>query len=236
MKLENICENSCSSNGECDQVLGCRCDPGFIEHDCSIQIKCFKDCNHNGVCHNNGRCGCYPGWVGNLCEMKIPCKNNCTSEINGHCQHDKECKCNKGYSGEDCSITKANKNKFQSLLQMNEIDERIKQTKCKNNCSGNGECNNYTKICNCKDQYIGDDCSIDIFKSINLNKFKMEFIEQSNYLISNSNIDINHTNVTSVSQSNNNKLKNTNTYSNLDKLDNINMTNSMNRSKNKIIN
>ena len=30
---------------------------------------------------------------------------------------------------------------------------------CLNNCSGNGECNQETGICNCGESYSGSDCS-----------------------------------------------------------------------------
>ena len=176
MKLEELCPNSCSNNGKCQKIYGCQCNPGFIEYDCSVQIKCKKDCSNNGLCHNDGRCGCYPGWAGILCDMVIPCKNNCTSSINGVCQSNRKCKCNKGYSGCDCSIYKniTKEDEFQSLI---EITEKQINTNCKNNCSNNGSCNEKTKICACYDEFIGEDCSINIFKSINLKVFKQEFLD-----------------------------------------------------------
>jgi len=188
MKLEEMCQNSCSNNGECDKVIGCKCEEGFIEHDCSIKIKCYKDCNNNGICHNNGRCGCYPGWTGSLCEMKIPCRNNCTSTVNGVCQKDKTCKCNKGYSGRDCGDNDKvrKKDEYESLLQVGDKVDKIK-TNCKNNCSGNGICNEKTKNCSCKDEFIGDDCSINLFKSMNINleSFKKEYIKRDKKVIAN---------------------------------------------------
>ena len=40
-----LCPNDCSGNGECDLYLGiCNCNDGFLENDCSIDIKTAKLC------------------------------------------------------------------------------------------------------------------------------------------------------------------------------------------------
>ena len=52
---------------------------------------------------------------------------------------------------------------FFSNILKNETDEIFffssSDIFCLNNCSGNGECNQETGICNCGESYSGSDCS-----------------------------------------------------------------------------
>jgi len=176
MNINDICPNKCSTRGDCKELIGCLCNPGFTGHDCSRQIKCKEDCNNNGICHNNAKCGCYPGWSGIVCNTMIGCPRNCTDSANGICQQDSTCKCKPGFEGLDCSdfTTIGNdavvKDPFKLLTSIkgNEIKQDLvksnftesKLISCQNNCSNHGTCNNMTGICICEVLYSGQDCSI----------------------------------------------------------------------------
>ena len=67
------------------------------------------------------------------------------------------CNCDNRYFGEQCEC-----NFFLKYLK-NETGEisifSSSDIFCLNNCSGNGECNQETGICNCGESYSGSDCS-----------------------------------------------------------------------------
>ena len=161
--IKDICPYNCSEKGNCDNIIGCKCNPEYILHDCSMKMKCKSDCSKNGMCHSSGRCNCYPGWSGNICESIIQCPANCTSTENGICQTDTICKCNDGFTGKDCSeLTILGKeelfseNPFKALteLQAEEIEKETteilsEQIICKNDCNRHGLCDKFNKICIC---------------------------------------------------------------------------------------
>ena len=103
MNVNDWCPNKCNSKGICKKELGCACNIGFTEHDCSMRTKCKKDCSGNGFCNNNAKCGCYLGFTGPSCEVNLNCPKNCTSIDNGQCTQNGTCVCKDGFGGTDCS-------------------------------------------------------------------------------------------------------------------------------------
>lgn len=171
LKINDMCPNSCSGNGQCRSKFGCECKNDFIQHDCSLKIKCKDDCNKNGICKSNAKCDCFPGWKDLTCGIVVNCPKNCTSTESGVCQLDGTCKCNKGYLGKECSnnTNLLNVDPIEGLINLNnkninkKNDElkssynttiEISPSSCKNDCSGHGECNLLLKSCTCKVKFI----------------------------------------------------------------------------------
>lgn len=103
MNIVDFCPNKCDSHGVCKKELGCACNTGYSDHDCSVKTKCKNDCSNNGYCHNNAKCGCFPGFSGPYCQVNLNCPKNCTSLDNGNCSNNGTCICKEGYSGLDCA-------------------------------------------------------------------------------------------------------------------------------------
>ncbi len=102
MNINDVCPNKCSGKGVCKKEIGCACNLGFTEHDCSAKTKCIKDCSNHGICHNNAKCGCFPGFTGPYCDVNLNCPKNCTSLDNGVCSNNGTCICRPGFSGPSC--------------------------------------------------------------------------------------------------------------------------------------
>ena len=169
MNIDDLCPNECSGNGRCKEKLGCVCNQGFTNNDCSLKLKCKDDCNNNGVCQNAAKCSCFNGWTGMTCNTNIPCPNNCTSTENGICQNNATCKCFYGWSGNDCSesviIGKEDnlenlEDPFKSLISIKTVMRKDNNTegdeendesdfKCENDCSDHGRCDKKKKKCIC---------------------------------------------------------------------------------------
>lgn len=135
-ETDEPCPNDCSGNGVCEE-LGCYCDPGWSENDCSTETACRLDCNDHGQC-DEYECVCYAGYYGAYCQGLIGCPNNCTSASQGICQDSSECLCYSGYTGEDCSLRE---------------DWKLCQDLCIN-----GKCSNLE--CNCNKGWVGTYCDI----------------------------------------------------------------------------
>ena len=71
--------------------------------------------------------------------------------------------CQLGYVIVITDILENNVNVISSQIFKNETGEisifSSSDIFCLNNCSGNGECNQETGICNCGESYSGSDCS-----------------------------------------------------------------------------
>jgi hypothetical protein len=160
MNINDICPNKCSNKGECKETekIGCVCNQGYTDHDCSLIIKCKEDCSKNGLCHNNGKCGCYPGWNGVICHTLIPCPNNCTDADHGICQKDSSCLCKSGFNGTDCSniLSNVTITPFREVADMQIKNLKIERNttnnvtfRCPNDCSNHGKCDTVNKKCDC---------------------------------------------------------------------------------------
>jgi hypothetical protein len=163
MNVNEMCPNKCSGNGDCKDIIGCACKPGYITHDCSMTIRCRDECNKHGTCLNTAKCSCFNGWSGETCADVIPCPGNCTSIENGLCQADKTCKCNEGYSGADCSVDNEGdaEDPFNALLNLQALEISEEQAEllkeeyhCLDGCSDNGLCDQVNKKCVCFVYYI----------------------------------------------------------------------------------
>ena len=70
------------------------------------------------------------------------------------------CNCDNRYFGEQCECNfflKYLKNETGEIFFFSSSD-----IFCLNNCSGNGECNQQTGICNCGELHSGPDCSCNL--------------------------------------------------------------------------
>jgi hypothetical protein len=114
MNINDICPNKCSGKGVCKKEIGCACNLGFTEHDCSTKTKCIKDCSNHGICHNNAKCGCFPGFTGPYYDVNLNCPKNCTSLDNGICSNNGTCICRPGFSGPSCDQYTSNDVEFSS--------------------------------------------------------------------------------------------------------------------------
>lgn len=166
------CPSNCSLNGVCTFGF-CSCKPGYYGADCS-NFTCpgsyctydeythEQDCTHccaapyvhtdadvyvagvrkstcsadfpgetNGICDGFGHCLCRPPFLGDDCSIKN-CLNDCTDPSHGVCLLEypvARCDCAPPWTGDDCSFKQ-----------------------CLNNCSyPNGECDNITGECTCKE-------------------------------------------------------------------------------------
>ena len=151
----NICENNCSSNGECSynrcicksNYWGNSCEnlycPGtfcYTDPDIFTKQVCYH-CSNNGNCLSNGKCECNEGFIGEDCSIQN-CNNDCSGEPYGTCivmKPQSQCYCNESLrrGGDDCSVV------F-----------------CLNSCGVLGSCNENDGSCTCNGGYFGDDCSI----------------------------------------------------------------------------
>ena len=142
MNINENCPSKCSGNGVCKKELGCACNIGFTEHDCSMKTKCKKDCSNHGFCHNNAKCGCFPGFTGPHCEVNLNCPKNCTSIDNGYCALNSTCVCKLGYTGPACDKLSSNdikffKEKSKKIVLDTSVIKNITNKKNKNNTLNN---------------------------------------------------------------------------------------------------
>ena len=94
-------------------------------------------------------------WLDQQCFGTFDCNGN------GQCNKTSGiCICNANYSGDDCSQELESRD-LKSEEISNLIDLDIWQKiKCPGNpeCSGNGKCDQDTKICNCNQKFYGEAC------------------------------------------------------------------------------
>lgn len=77
----------------------------------------------------------------------------CSSPDHGVCdRRSGTCFCNEGYAGEACQDCAPTHVEVGSLCYPKRL--------CPNDCSYAGECNYLTKVCECSDHRMGDDCSV----------------------------------------------------------------------------
>merc|ERR1712080_70133 len=131
---QKMCPNGCSRHGRCNGVTGkCECDIGYGGTDCSQPV--CPDCD-NGDCGDDATCLCQIGFEGTTCSEKS-CAEGCDSD-GGKC-NEGECFCPQGLIGLECETT---------------------QEVCPNGCSGNGVCDDLTKLCHCKEGFGGHGCAL----------------------------------------------------------------------------
>lgn len=148
------CKKDCNGHGKCvDPTHGgrkhvhvnetkdhalvgvCKCQHGYGGRTCQKKL-CPSGCSGNGACNfRSGLCACYPGFSGDDCAKVHHCPKNCTGTDYGVCTETGKCQCKPSWTGEDCS-----------------------QLRCKNDCSGHGEC--VHGRCRCNAGRYGDDCSV----------------------------------------------------------------------------
>ena len=113
---------------------------------CEIYDDCgVGPCQNSGTCTDIGddfQCNCTDGFVGKDCGTVDRCYSEVTC-TNGECQSPGgTCDCETGWTGELCD-------------DVNHCDP--------DPCNGNGDCvngeNNYT--CNCEEEYVGLNCSLE---------------------------------------------------------------------------
>eukprot|EP01130_Rhizamoeba_saxonica_P001656 TRINITY_DN11530_c0_g1_i1.p1 TRINITY_DN11530_c0_g1~~TRINITY_DN11530_c0_g1_i1.p1 ORF type:complete len:1008 (+),score=249.77 TRINITY_DN11530_c0_g1_i1:33-3056(+) len=125
----------------CDHVTGeCVCNFGYDGENCE-DLACPLDCSGNGVCDGSvGTCNCSTGWKGTACNtVDLVCDPPCCSQ--GTCNTTSgKCICRGRSAGPQCC----------------RID-------CKDDCSGNGECDFDTGICDCFEGYSGSTCQVGNF-------------------------------------------------------------------------
>merc|ERR1712146_555564 len=85
---------------------------------------------------DDATCLCQIGWEGSTCADKA-CAADC-HENGGKC-NEGECACPMGLIGLECEI---------------------KQDGCPDDCSGNGVCDEFTKLCHCHQGFEGANCAM----------------------------------------------------------------------------
>eukprot|EP00956_Cyclotella_meneghiniana_P029206 scaffold70131_cov66-Cyclotella_meneghiniana.AAC.10 len=159
--LSSFCYNGgtkteCMNGGRIDEsTCSCSCEPEWKGHDCSQCDDAFL-CNSNGACsalqqtsanlffsgavRSAFSCTCDPFYYGQACDTY--CHPLITCEGYGSCSMDgKSCQCTQGKVGDDCFCD-------------------AQDCSLPNACSGrNGTCTD--SMCDCKDGFVGCDCSIE---------------------------------------------------------------------------
>jgi hypothetical protein len=160
-------------------------DPAWTAHDCSERTCPYgsawssettngandahphAECSNKGTCdRNSGECVCFENYDGKACERTL-CPNDCSGR--GICLTQKAlaifqgatyetpwdaekhlgCKCDVGYRGPDCS-----RKECPSGEDILGGDGAVKGREC----SGRGNCNFITGLCQCFDGYFGNKC------------------------------------------------------------------------------
>lgn len=170
------CKNDCfnfNNQGICDEKsLKCICKKGFTGDDCSIEL-CPNNCNNfneskndddndNNLINNEFR----------LLKRKQyrNTNKNISDEIGedinqGICT-ETGCKCYKGFFGKDCSlkscpigILKNFTNEFKSEIISSNLTRVISEVNINESfCSGNGQCDFNTGLCECPLGFKGEAC------------------------------------------------------------------------------
>jgi len=65
-----VVNNPCRNGATCYGDGQCRCRPGFVGADCSINLCQLITCHNGGSCVN-GSCICPPGIAGSTCDVDI---------------------------------------------------------------------------------------------------------------------------------------------------------------------
>ncbi|CAD5214838.1 unnamed protein product [Bursaphelenchus okinawaensis] len=149
-------QHLCDFNARCNQTLGqCECSPGFIGDGMSCtpdRLDCSTNtelCSEFADCVGN-RCKCKEGYSGDgmMCFSMSPklSRQDC---LNCHCRADcvqGECKCQTGFTGN-------------GIVCLPDVYDCINYPGV---CHNNGYCNNATRKCECKAEYVGNgyDCTI----------------------------------------------------------------------------
>mmetsp|Transcript_20704 Transcript_20704/g.44763 ORF Transcript_20704/g.44763 Transcript_20704/m.44763 type:complete len:224 (-) Transcript_20704:114-785(-) len=176
---------SCGINDKCTCYLRPNGDPAWTAHDCSERTCPYgsawssettngandahphAECSNKGTCdRNSGECVCFENYDGKACERTL-CPNDCSGR--GICLTQKAlaifqgatyetpwdaekhlgCKCDVGYRGPDCS-----RKECPSGEDILGGDGAVKGREC----SGRGNCNFITGLCQCFDGYFGNKC------------------------------------------------------------------------------
>ncbi|KAL5020522.1 hypothetical protein ScPMuIL_003414 [Solemya velum] len=160
---ENDHCNNLDATFECVCNLGyhtvddeCKKCEDFKYGDCTTACACSSE-NADSCDHVSGSCTCKTGWRGPDCTQDI---NECTEETHDcgehfHCVNKNgtfDCKCDDGYVKENGVCNKCDSMKY--------------GTDCANDCTcvpGNtNECDNEFGTCDCKDEWTGQNCEIDV--------------------------------------------------------------------------
>lgn len=110
----------------------------------------MNDCSNKGIC-NNGTCQCNKHWANEDCSRET-CKNNCYS--NGICITSK---IQNGLNEEKCDC----KESIYIKIIKDYYGEYCQHKKCLNKCI-NGKCNDITGVCQCEENWVGEQCNVKI--------------------------------------------------------------------------
>jgi hypothetical protein len=185
-----LCPNRCNGKGKCDTATGlCKCSAGFEGADCDTKVCVLaqQGCSGHGACAK-GVCNCTTGYSGFACQSTNHCPgDDCSGH--GECQAPAsgkgmgKCICAAPWDGDegcgsvkcprndkglmcggngDCEIDNVDNTKTVCECNVGYGGTNCESIKCKNDCSGNGECENKGQalggVCKCKGDFGGADC------------------------------------------------------------------------------